>query len=80
MHSSAHPLEFYFLSIQLGHGADLPEALPTQFEEDEGFLKQAHRVMVEVEVLEGELQCPESGRKFPISEGIPNMLLREDEV
>ena len=34
----------------------------------------------QVEVVEGELECPESGRKFPISEGIPNMLLREDEV
>lgn len=33
-----------------------------------------------VEVIEGELECPESGRKFPITEGIPNMLLREDEV
>jgi len=26
------------------------------------------------------LICPESGRKFPISKGIPNMLLNEDEV
>ena len=35
---------------------------------------------VQVEVVEGDLQCPESGRKFPVTEGIPNMLLREDEV
>ena len=33
-----------------------------------------------VEVIEGDLECPESGRKFPIQEGIPNMLLREDEL
>lgn len=68
------------LIFQLGHGAELPETLPDQFESNEPFLKQAHRVMLEVEVVEGELQCPESGRKFPITEGIPNMLLREDEV
>ena len=43
-------------------------------------MKAVHHVMVEVEIVEGELQCPETGRKFPISEGIPNMLLREDEV
>ena len=31
-------------------------------------------------MIEGDLECPESGRKFPVQEGIPNMLLREDEV
>ena len=34
----------------------------------------------QVEVVEGSLQCPESGREFPISRGVPNMLLNEDEV
>ncbi|NWS50793.1 TR112 protein, partial [Probosciger aterrimus] len=33
-----------------------------------------------VEVLEGFLQCPDSGRQFPISRGIPNMLLSEEEA
>jgi multifunctional methyltransferase subunit TRM112 len=33
-----------------------------------------------VEVVEGCLVCPESGREFPIKDGIPNMLLNEDEV
>ena len=34
----------------------------------------------QVEVIEGKLVCPESGREFPINNGIPNMLLNEDEV
>ena len=34
----------------------------------------------QVEVREGSLVCPETSRKFPISNGIPNMLLNEDEV
>lgn len=34
----------------------------------------------QVEVLEGTLQCPESGRMFPISHGIPNMLLSSEEA
>lgn len=34
----------------------------------------------QVEVLEGTLQCPESGRLFPISRGIPNMLLNDEET
>ena len=33
-----------------------------------------------MEVLEGALICPETGRRFPITGGIPNMLLNEDEV
>ncbi|CAI8055529.1 Multifunctional methyltransferase subunit TRM112-like protein [Geodia barretti] len=64
----------------LGHGQGLPESPPEEYESQEDFLKSAHHVLMEVEVLEGDLECPESGRKFPVTEGIPNMLLREDEV
>lgn len=28
--------------------------------------------------MEGELVCPETGRKFPVRQGVPNMLLHED--
>jgi len=34
----------------------------------------------QVEVIEGYLICPETERKFPIFNGIPNMLLNEDEI
>ena len=44
------------------------------------FLKVLHHVLLEIVVVEGQLICPESGRIFPISQGIPNMLLHEDEV
>ena len=30
--------------------------------------------------MEGDLVCPQTGRKFPVKNGIPNMLLNEDEV
>lgn len=49
-------------------------------QQDEDFLKKMHTVLLEYEVEEGELVCPETGRKFPISKGIPNMLLQETEV
>ncbi|KAM4554513.1 multifunctional methyltransferase subunit TRM112-like protein [Odontesthes bonariensis] len=64
----------------LGHRHDLPGELVPDYEKNEDFLKKLHRVLLEVEVIEGCLQCPESGREFPISRGIPNMLLNEDEV
>ncbi|XP_025771400.1 multifunctional methyltransferase subunit TRM112-like protein isoform X2 [Puma concolor] len=50
------------------------------YEHDEKFLRKMHHVLLEVDVLEGTLQCPESGRLFPISRGIPNMLLSDEET
>ncbi|KAG9346483.1 hypothetical protein AGOR_G00074920 [Albula goreensis] len=64
----------------LGHLNDLPNELVPDYEKNEEFLRKVHRVLLEVEVLEGCLQCPESGREFPISKGVPNMLLNEDET
>lgn len=59
---------------------DLPSELMENYENNNEFLKKAHRVLLEVDVISGDLVCPETGRKFPISEGVPNMLLKEDEV
>ncbi|KAL4623003.1 multifunctional methyltransferase subunit TRM112-like protein [Arapaima gigas] len=64
----------------LGHLNDLPAELVPGYENNEEFLRKVHRVLLEVEVMEGSLRCPESGREFPISRGIPNMLLNEDEA
>eukprot|EP00005_Dracoamoeba_jomungandri_P008444 CAMPEP_0174262636 /NCGR_PEP_ID=MMETSP0439-20130205/14150_1 /TAXON_ID=0 /ORGANISM="Stereomyxa ramosa, Strain Chinc5" /LENGTH=112 /DNA_ID=CAMNT_0015347449 /DNA_START=44 /DNA_END=382 /DNA_ORIENTATION=+ len=56
----------------------LPEEIPD--EQDEEFLRNLKVALLDVEVKEGTLICPESGRRFPIINGIPNMLLTEDEV
>ncbi|KAF6208063.1 hypothetical protein GE061_016513 [Apolygus lucorum] len=64
----------------LGYSTDLPKTLVENYESNEDFLKKIHHVLLEIEVLEGDLICPETGRKFPITSGIPNMLLNEDEV
>ena len=50
------------------------------YDSDSDFLRRAHHVLLEVEVINGDLVCPETGRKFPIADGVPNMLLNEDEV
>ena len=34
----------------------------------------------QVEVVEGELECPDTHKIYPISSTVPNMLLNEDEV
>ncbi|XP_057303060.1 uncharacterized protein LOC130639468 [Hydractinia symbiolongicarpus] len=81
-----HKLEWKALvetAHALGHGKNLPLEIAGKENElckNEEFLKDVHHVLMEVEVMEGNLICPETGRKFPISKGIPNMLLKEDEV
>ncbi|KPJ07138.1 tRNA methyltransferase 112-like [Papilio machaon] len=64
----------------IGHNEGLPQTIDPKFEDNEEFLRKAHKVLLEVEVEEGYLTCPESGRQFPITKGIPNMLLTEAEV
>ncbi|CAF4400305.1 unnamed protein product [Rotaria sp. Silwood2] len=58
----------------------LPETMPETIQHDDEFLRKMHRILLEYEVEEGELICPETGRKFPILKGIPNMLLQEIEI
>jgi len=51
----------------------LPTELPNGNISDE-LLKQIHGALMEIEIIEGKLVCPETGHEFPINNGIPNML------
>ncbi|XP_077965819.1 multifunctional methyltransferase subunit TRM112-like protein [Styela clava] len=64
----------------LGKTGILPNDPAEDYENDEDFLKKVHHAIMEIEVTTGHLKCPESGRKFPIANGIPNMLLNENDV
>ena len=54
-----------------------PPALDDAIVQDVEFLKRVHHALLEVNLKEGNLVCPETGRKFPVKDGIPNMLLNE---
>uniref|UniRef100_A0A8C9HXZ1 tRNA methyltransferase 112 homolog n=1 Tax=Piliocolobus tephrosceles TaxID=591936 RepID=A0A8C9HXZ1_9PRIM len=58
----------------------VPKGPVEGYEENEEFLRTTHHLLLEVEVMEGTLQGPESGCMFPISHRIPNMLLSEEEI
>jgi multifunctional methyltransferase subunit TRM112 len=58
----------------------LPEVATEEMLEDDDFLQAFHHALLEVQLTEGALLCPETGRRFPVSKGIPNLLLNEDEV
>ncbi|EEF31889.1 multifunctional methyltransferase subunit TRM112 homolog A [Ricinus communis] len=59
---------------------ELPDAAESSMLESEEFMRKFHHALLEVDLEEGALICPETGRKFPVNKGIPNMLLHEDEV
>ncbi|MED6219458.1 hypothetical protein PIB30_036049 [Stylosanthes scabra] len=70
---------FVEASRSMGY-SQLPEEVdPAMLESDE-FLSRFHHALLELHLEEGALLCPETGRRFPVNKGIPNMLLHEDEV
>jgi multifunctional methyltransferase subunit TRM112 len=64
----------------VGNAEPLPPALAEDYDKNDDFLRKAHHALFEIEVITGEMECPETGRKFPIQNGVPNMLVNEDEV
>ncbi|XP_006456574.1 hypothetical protein AGABI2DRAFT_228611 [Agaricus bisporus var. bisporus H97] len=47
---------------------------------DDELLKNLHHVLFEVHIVEGAMICPNCKHNYPISDGIPNMLLAEHEI
>lgn len=66
--------------IMAGMPADLPDNYPNGADGDEYLLKSIHRALMETRIIQGEMVCNGCGHVYPIRDGIPNMLLQEDEV
>mmetsp|Transcript_43441 Transcript_43441/g.100067 ORF Transcript_43441/g.100067 Transcript_43441/m.100067 type:complete len:144 (-) Transcript_43441:94-525(-) len=58
----------------------LPSELTEELKQDETFLQRLHTLLFDIRLVEGKLVCPESGREYPVENGIPNFLLNDDEV
>lgn len=58
----------------------IPETLTPDMLEDEDFLLKMHKLLLDIHVIDGALICPESGRRFPISERIPDMRVDEEDL
>ena len=58
----------------------LPAELPEGGALSSALQAELHRALFDIHVQEGMLVCPDTGREFPIKEGIPNMILHEDEL
>lgn len=68
------------INLQIGSLIQTSECIVEDIVADDTFLRELHHLLLEVHVQQGALVCPNTGRKFPIKDGIPNMLLHEDEV
>ncbi|KAF9782497.1 Trm112p-domain-containing protein [Thelephora terrestris] len=62
---------------QLGDSS-LPAEQPEMIDDD--LLKALHHVLLEIHIEEGQMTCPNCNHVYPISNGIPNMLLAEHEI
>jgi multifunctional methyltransferase subunit TRM112 len=69
---------FVEASRSMGY-TELPEEADSSLLESNDFFNRFHHALLELHIEEGALACPETGRRFPVSKGIPNMLLHEDE-
>ena len=47
---------------------------------DDATVSSLYRVLFDVYLVEGFLICPDTGRRFPVKQRIPNMILHEDEI
>ena len=60
---------------------ELPTELPTNVTDlDNVTMANLNRALFDVYLVEGYLICPDTGRRFPVKDGIPNMILHEDEI
>mmetsp|Transcript_40474 Transcript_40474/g.84695 ORF Transcript_40474/g.84695 Transcript_40474/m.84695 type:complete len:134 (-) Transcript_40474:474-875(-) len=57
----------------------LPPSVTPELANDEGFLRALYHVLMNVHLVNGMLTCSETGREFPVTDGIVNMMLEEEE-
>ena len=53
----------------------LPAVYSAALLEDSDFLSFVHNLLLDIHVTKGTLICPDTGRTYPIADGIPNMML-----
>ena len=57
----------------------LPPSVTPELAGDEGFLRALYHVLMNVHLVNGMLTCADTGREFPVTDGVVNMMLEEGE-
>jgi multifunctional methyltransferase subunit TRM112 len=58
----------------------LPDNLEPELVEDNEFIDALHHILMNIHVVDGRLECPESGHVFQVKNSIADMMLPEDLV
>ena len=56
------------------------EKIKEEQKQDKNVLEYLHNILFEVEIEEGNLVCANCGREYMIKRGIPDMVLKDDEI
>ena len=65
-------------AVGLAEGT-LPERYDPVVLADATLLQSLHTLLLDIHIESGALVCTETGRRFPIANGIPNMLIGEQD-
>jgi multifunctional methyltransferase subunit TRM112 len=57
----------------------LPPVLTEDMTKDPAFLRALYHVLMNVHLIKGMLTCPDTGREFPVTNGIVNFSMEEEE-
>jgi multifunctional methyltransferase subunit TRM112 len=57
----------------------LPPSVTPELANDEGFLRALYHVLMDVHLVNGMLTCTETGKEFPVTDGIANFMLEKHE-
>ena len=57
----------------------LPTEVTVELAQDDDFLRALYHVLMNVHLVNGMLTCSETGREFPVTDGIVNMMFEESE-
>jgi len=57
----------------------IPVQLTDDMAHNQDFLKALHNILMNVHLVQGMLTCPVTGKEFPVTNGIANMMLDEED-
>ena len=57
----------------------LPPTLTDDMAQDPEFLRALYHVLMNVHLVKGMLTCPDTGREFPVTDGIADFSMEEEE-
>ena len=75
---SVHLSSQFQAASQMGL-TNLPSVLTEDLAENSVFLRALYHVLMNVHLVRGILKCSNTGREFPVTDGIVNFMLEEDE-